>query len=719
MQAMPFQLFPPPPPPGQYFPGFVPSQSSLPPLTIDEQPMQDKAMDMSVNEDAGSSFSTTASPAPSAMLSPQTSKLLQSAIESEGESIMALSPGTEHYPEEEEGAIQDRFTVSEIETNTEDLSRYEVSLHRVPTSSVEARASSTIPTNIQTDYDKVPLPPSYQNEDYSHFDLPSCQFANSTATVKIQNQDDSESDDDDSQTDDDEEDDDTESDSSSNPEDKDNEDMETTSNKSDSYELDMDEDIPRVDSPFTRIRPSLLKSFRESKNYQEKLQRKKTRKLELMSPLSPFEANSPKQVDQIPAAATSKQDIKIQTSEIESGVGESSSEEEESEPPTPYTPNNSSTAATPKPVGEAQKVADMQELEQVPSVHSSSKIVDERCVEEKDTAQEETDGDNRDVQLTLLQPVRAEEMQENNFDSQINSDTIRNIQDRVESTTYMEHSDMGLNAEYLLSFNDSNIKEIIPYDRNSEFVSSAEIQSEYIEVTPHISNHDNKKLGTGDVNTETVIDNQSKEHATVSSKPNESQADSASKPLFTASPAHDVAASTVCSAPVMSQSILSQSETQVTTRTSTESNVTYLDVVPQTDASRVLLPIAQLNDGSFAIIIKPFAKGVAQMKTAKSILKPIRADQNTTVATTLPTSTQQFSSQSQISVTSQSDTCVHELNTSQDSQRIASVSGDRPQVTVVKTTDAEGTRLGKLAVGRQISKQESRDQVQKLILSKF
>ena len=281
MQAMPFPLFPPPPPPhpsatpgapppgsSQYYAsGYIsqghpppPSHSNLSLLTIDaQQPMQDKAMDMSmVNEDAGSSFSTNASPAPSAMLSPQTSKLLQSAIESEGESIMALSPGTEHHYQEEEEqdrvSMQERHrprfqTVNEIERNTnEELSRYEVQVQRVPTSTVEAtssaltkRSASTLPTTSKrTDFEKVPLPPSYQQDDYSHFDLPSCQFATSNSPaasmVKIQNQDDhvakiqnqtenhvveSESDDEDSQTDDDddeEEEEDTESDTSSNPE---------------------------------------------------------------------------------------------------------------------------------------------------------------------------------------------------------------------------------------------------------------------------------------------------------------------------------------------------------------------------------------------------------------------------------------------------------------------------------------------------------------------
>ena len=89
------QSYLPPPPmripllPSQYLNSYPPpSKSLLPPVTSPETVIHPTS-------------SPTSSPVPSVVLSPNTSKMLQSAIESDEHHLMPLSPGTEHLPHQQ------------------------------------------------------------------------------------------------------------------------------------------------------------------------------------------------------------------------------------------------------------------------------------------------------------------------------------------------------------------------------------------------------------------------------------------------------------------------------------------------------------------------------------------------------------------------------------------------------------------------------------------
>jgi hypothetical protein len=83
-------LPPPPPPPmripilpSQYLNSYTPSKTMLPPVSSPDTVIHPTS-------------SPTSSPVPSVVLSPNTSKMLQSAIESDEHHLMPLSPGSEH-----------------------------------------------------------------------------------------------------------------------------------------------------------------------------------------------------------------------------------------------------------------------------------------------------------------------------------------------------------------------------------------------------------------------------------------------------------------------------------------------------------------------------------------------------------------------------------------------------------------------------------------------
>ena len=103
-----------------------------------------------------------------------------------------------------------------------------------------------------------------------------------------------------------------------------------------SSELDFSEEIPRVESPFNRIRPSLLKSYRASKRYKDKKKMKKSKILNILSPLSPYDVQATQKRKQ----GVSRKDFeeKPTGSEMESEVVSSSDDISEVEglPKTPF-----------------------------------------------------------------------------------------------------------------------------------------------------------------------------------------------------------------------------------------------------------------------------------------------------------------------------------------------------------------------------------------------
>ena len=548
--------------------------------------------------------------------------------------------------------------------------------------------------------------------------------------------------------------------------------METTSNKSDvdeddSFDVDnmedddeddVDDSQRRVDSPFTRIRPSLLKSFRASKNYLEKLQQKKTRKLELMTrevPISPaFEAGTedaspkPQQVDQSPAAVVTsqKQDMKIQTSEIESGAGESSSDEEVSEPPTPFTPSTAFTPPTPlgpptpvtqsmgpatplgprtpkgpatpigpatpmgpatpagpatpigpptpvppsTPIGPATPSAPLTSLgtptplapstpvvlstnlkpptpvqtHMVNGAHGnfkpptpvmSSSIITPATLKPLNAETMHIPDDKSTImsfdQSTSINREGEQPMEENMavekgsvsgaiFDAQhtllsrgeegvyadsqgYSSNIVYMEHDKQNETQTFEHSEIEANTEYLLSLDDAKIKQILPY--NSNLVDD---QNEFNNMTSYIRNKDpqmkqsNKVPADSNTEIQKVATSLSNEISNVISEPLPTVSSQLATPLSAIITSHNI--------------VTSQTGTIVTTTGNRDdSSVTYLDVHPQSDPSRVLLPIAPLDDGSFAIIIKPFATGVAQMNTAgKSTINKLVMNRDRTLLST-------------------------------------------------------------------------------------
>ena len=289
---------------------------------LTSQQQTDDASDMADSD----TRSSGASPAPSAMLSPQTSQLLQSAIGSNNDGMMQPAPGND---EQCNNATSSHQVPVPVQVVTHDGTLQSGSTSASQLTGMVPYTAPNVLNSMQMQYE------------YSldHLKLPSCQYATAAAAASAVTQQEvvpeTTAKSRESETDDDEEEDDgTESDDTSSADD------DVDSNASESSDVELKDDQQRVDSPFTRIRPSLLKSFRASKNYKEK-KRQKTRKLELMSPLSPFDEQQKRTNKNV----VCKQDIKLQTSGLESETGDSTTDDE-SEPRTPLTPAAHGVAVT-------------------------------------------------------------------------------------------------------------------------------------------------------------------------------------------------------------------------------------------------------------------------------------------------------------------------------------------------------------------------------------
>ena len=357
LQAMPpFPLLP--PPPGQYFSGGYPppppahSQSVILPPN-DLPPCEELVKrHLDVIPLVPNTDSNPASPAPSAMLSPNTSKLLQSAIESDAESIMALSPGTEPIPSPIKVDRASEFQSTDIVAREEQaFSQYEVEIQKLRRVSPSDTTGSE-----QTGSENKVAVFRYEDESMDHLQLPSCQFDARSSAVQTDDVD-SEVSEEESETDDseelDEEDDAEVDDEAELDEDQVSEDDEEVSENGEEdpvtkertgscgsnrlgSELDFSEEIPRVESPFNRIRPSLLKSYRASKRYKDKKKMKKSKMLDILSPLSPYDVQrTQKKRLQMKDKAS---ETKLAASELESEVASSSEDISETDglPKTPF-----------------------------------------------------------------------------------------------------------------------------------------------------------------------------------------------------------------------------------------------------------------------------------------------------------------------------------------------------------------------------------------------